>query len=404
MRKGQVIIAAIFVLAIIAILAMVAVALLSGESVSAVKNYHGIQALNVAEGGVRFTITASLAADSDWSDNVDFGPVSLNPGTFTVRYLSKAQRTCSLEVTGTVNGVSRTIRTSLRKTAGGISSILGDYVIYWGGSGGSGSTIGNNSTIIGDIFTNNTLTAGNNVTISGDAQSTGAINYGSGSSISGTEEEYVAPPYDPPTLETTYYDNLIATAATYPSGNQSWNSRTISGETYIHGNLTINQNETISLTGLATVAVTGTVLVRNNAVIGDNFKLIAGGKVTIENNVTLGKHQFWYSSVGFDVGNNAEAGDVSVGEGTVFITPGDIDFGNNIEYYGFIFCGGDFIQTGNNFYFEGNIIVGGDISVDENSTLKLNPTLVDASELTGITSGGSSTESTSLDSSWEEVF
>lgn len=386
-RKGQVLVAAIFVLVIVAFLGLIVTQMLSTESFTAVKNLHGTQALNVAEAGVRFTIATSLAADSDWSNNVDFGPVALAPGSFTVRYLSKQTRRCSLEVTGTVQGVNRTIRTTLNKTAGGLSNILGEYVVYWGGSSGSGSTIGNNTTINGNVFVNSNLGVGNNVTISGDAQSTGVITTGSGTTIMGTEEEHVDPPYDPPTLETTYYDNLIATADTYPDTNVTWGNRTISGITYIDGNLTISQNSTINLTGVATVVVTGTVLVRNNATLDDNLYLIAGGAVTIENNVNLGKNQFWYSSVGFDVGNNAEVGDVTVGEGTVFMTPGDMDFGNNIEYYGFIYCGGDFTQTGNNFYFEGNIIVGGDIDVDNNCTLQINPDLVSPDELVGLSSG-----------------
>ncbi|MGB9613648.1 MAG: hypothetical protein ACPL4K_05715, partial [Candidatus Margulisiibacteriota bacterium] len=115
MKKGQIIIAAVFVLVIVAILGMVVATMISTESFSVSKNFRGIQALNIAEAGIRFTIATSLAADSDWSDNVDFGPVSINPGYFTVHYVSKAKKSCILEVTGTVGDVNRKVRMTAKK-------------------------------------------------------------------------------------------------------------------------------------------------------------------------------------------------------------------------------------------------------------------------------------------------
>lgn len=151
-NKGQVIIAAVFVIVIVAMLGMIAASMLSTESFSVAKNLHGIQALNAAEGGIRFTIVTSLAADADWSDNNDFGPVSLNPGTFSVHYVSKAKKSCILEVTGIVSGVSRTVRVSFKKD--GLPYQLADYGIYAGNPSSFGFpvTFFNNTKIVGNFF------------------------------------------------------------------------------------------------------------------------------------------------------------------------------------------------------------------------------------------------------------
>ncbi|OGB88918.1 hypothetical protein A2625_00380 [candidate division WOR-1 bacterium RIFCSPHIGHO2_01_FULL_53_15] len=159
MRKGQVLIAAIFVVVIVTVLGVTAASLLSTGSFSAVKNLHGVQALNVAEGGVRFTLAASLAADSDWTDNADFGPVSLNPGTFTVRYLWKIKKQCTLEVTGTVQGVSRILRGNFKKNVSSFPSQFEDYGAYVGTGAGTeeGVNFYNQSKILGNFYLSGTV-------------------------------------------------------------------------------------------------------------------------------------------------------------------------------------------------------------------------------------------------------
>ena len=183
-KKGQLLITAVFVLIIVAVLGMVAASTISTESFSVARNWNGMQALNVAEGGMRFTIATSLCADSDYSDNTDFGPISLNPGFFTVHYTFKSQRNCSVEVTGTVTGVSRTVRTKAKKISGGLQSIANDYSVYMGG-GGTGATLGNNSTINGDAFITGNLIMGNRAAVTGDASATGTI---TGGTVMGSTE------------------------------------------------------------------------------------------------------------------------------------------------------------------------------------------------------------------------
>jgi cytoskeletal protein CcmA (bactofilin family) len=348
-----------------------------------------------------------LESDSDWSSPPTQETRSFSGGVFTISSTDESKNQITFTVTGLLTvGAStyqRMIRPTIHRVTGGLSAILSEYVLYWGGGESGDSFIANNVTIIGDLYTNGTLEVGYGASIEGDVISGGDVNVAEGGTVSGTIEEEAEPPYGTPSLETSYYDDQLAIAATYPSGNQNYDSRIFSGTTYVNGAVTFNNDAIITLTSPATLVVTGTVDLKNNVVIGDFFDVIAGGEIDMANNVIIGQSGLWYSSIAIKVGNNAEVSDVDVGEGTVFITPGDITFGNNIEYYGFIFCGGDFVQTGTNFYFEGNMMVGGDINVDENTTLVLNPDLVNEEDLVGIVGPAEATALLEV-SAWDEVY
>lgn len=399
-------IAAVFILLVMTLLAITTSTFVSSDAVIAVRNYNSMDAFYIASSGIEYYMKL-LDNDDDWSSPPGGKVKDFSGGKFIIETTNETKNRITITCTGllTVEGLtySRAIRPSLKRTAGGLSDILGEYAVYMGGSGGTGSVIGNNATITGDIFVNSDLILGNNVDISGDALSTGTIEAGAGTSATGTMESGAVAPYDPPELDTSYYDGLLATAATYPVGNQSYGDTTFSGTTYVNGDITFNLNANISVTGTAIIVATGKVTVRINVIIGDNLRVIAGGIIDISNNAIIGKNGIWYSSTGIQVGNNAAVSDVDVGQGTQFITPGDVSFGNNIEFYGFLYCGGDFVQTGQNLYFEGNMIVGGDLNVDENTTLVLNDTLVDPGDIVGVSSGTGSAESFEV-TGWDEVY
>jgi hypothetical protein len=94
-------------------------------------------------------------------------------------------------------------------------------------------------------------------------------------------------------------------------------------------------------------------------------------------------------------------GDVGVGEGTAFITPGDIDFGNNCSFDGFLYAGGS-LSLGNNTDFSGLIVAGFIEGIGENSTLDLNPDVIDWDGLAGF-EGTEGQEETHL-TDWDEVY
>ncbi|MFA4843507.1 MAG: hypothetical protein WC632_00985 [Candidatus Margulisiibacteriota bacterium] len=395
-KKGQVIVAAVFVLVIVALLGMIAASIFSGESVSAAKNLHGIQALNVAEGGMRFTIVTSLAADTDWSNNVDFGPVNLGPGTFSVNYVNRGTQECTVEVTGTVAGVSRTVQAKFKKTGGGLGSIADSYAIYMGG--GSGAVIGNNSEVNGNVFVYGNLIMGGGTTITGDATATGTI---IGGSVLGEEETYAAPPTTPPSLETSYYNAQINIANTTPTytGNRTFSGPLSPDAYYVKGNVTL---DTLTLTGITTIVATGTIICGNNKTIGDYFTAIASREIIVGNNSNIGESGLWYSDKSITIGNSGDIADVTSGAGTSFITPGNFVAGNTFASNGLIFAG-QALVVGNNFDFTG-LVVAHSVTIGNDAELSVNPNVINFDAVPGISAGSIGTEGSFDVTGWGEVY
>jgi len=385
-KKGFTLIAAIFIVVGMAILGLTTVALVASDSGISVKNYKSLQAFYIADAGLEYYLK-QLADSNDWSvpppvlEEQDF-----NNGVLTLAVLSASANQVTFSSTGRVTqglvSYERVLAMTVTRDPGGVGGIISDYLIY-GGSGGGATNVGNNVVINGAIFVDADLIIDNNSFISGDAYASGEITLGGGASVTGTIEPSSDLPTTFPTLETTFYDGLLAQAALQPAGDWTITTSTLfaaQSPYLVNGNVTFQGGETISTSGSVIVAATGNVSVGNNAIIGDNLSVIAGGSINMANNVTLGKSGSWYSAGDLDVGNNFEIGGVGSGEGTAFLAKGDIQLGNldvnDGKFNGLIFCEGDFIQTGNNFHFEGNILAGHMGLVGNNATLLANPTLV----------------------------
>ncbi|MCU0641131.1 MAG: hypothetical protein MUC35_03460 [Candidatus Margulisbacteria bacterium] len=404
-RKGQVLVAAIFVLVIVSFLGLIVTQMLSNEGFSALKTLHGIQALNVAEGGVRYTVTAKLAPDTNWYDNNDFGPVSLGSGTFTVRYLAKQMYRCTLEVVGTVSGVNRTVRASFKRVGGGLQSLAAQYTFY-GGAGGTGSSsFGLNTVINGDIMVNNDIDL-NGAVVNGTVEATGTITDTGG--VTGTTISNIPPPESRPSLETTYFDNYIATANTTPTytGNRTFSGNLAPGTYYIKGNVTLD-TLTLSLTEETVIVATGTVSIGNNKVIGDNLTVICAGELSFGNNNSIGNDGLWYSGTSITIGNAAEVS-ISIGAGTAFITPGDFTVlnspaGDSNDLSGFIYAGGT-ATLGNNSNMDG-LISAGNLVTGNGLNLTTNPEAIDFNSIPGIICAGLEGDAAGLyNEDWVEFY
>lgn len=287
-RKGQVIVTAVFIMVVLSIIGMAVVSMLSTASFSIFKTLHGIQALNVAEGGIRFTIATSLAADSDWSDNTDFGPVNLNPGTFSIHYISKAKKSCVFESTGVVSGVSRTVRIGLKKE-GGLPSQFAEYVAYGGRAAALGSELlfDNNSRCYGNLYYYGPIRfAGNSRQSGGVVKSTSitpapAVGiptyYASWEQISSVDEL---------AFDSNYYRYWLTlaashdTAATYVanSGNLNLNGGTAYYRyVLLSGTASITGPGTICATGGTGTQNYGAFRVTGNAKINNAVKIVSRG-------------------------------------------------------------------------------------------------------------------------------
>lgn len=294
MKKGQLLIAAIFVILIVGLLGIIAGSMISTESFSAVKNLHGLQAFNVAEGGMRFTIATSLAADSDWSDNSDFGPISLGPGTFTIHYVSKQKKSCVIESTGTVQGVSRTIRSSFKK--GGLPYQFTDYGLYGGKKGSIGDRVSfyNDSKIVGNFYYYGPIR------ILGSrpppCQTGGIIKSTSIDPLpsEGIPDYYesweAAEDVDPIPWDNTYYDNWLTVAASNAatsltlSGNSTLN---LNGGTRWYRSITVQDNARIigpgTICATAMPKGTGNFRLEDYAQVSGEVRIIARNDVRIIN-------------------------------------------------------------------------------------------------------------------------
>ncbi|HVN67653.1 MAG TPA: hypothetical protein VMT55_04705 [Candidatus Sulfotelmatobacter sp.] len=283
-KHGQVIIAAVFVLVVVSLLGLAAITLLSSESISVVKNYNGLQALNIAEGGLRFTITSSLAADTDWSNNAaSFGPITLGPGTFSVVYTSREVSRCSLEVTGTVQGVSRTIAADFVRPSFSLGA-FDDYAMYAGTAGSIGDTlyIYDSAKIIGDFYYYGPITIyGHNP----PAAQTGGVIKSTSISVPGSPAipNYYASWETIGSIQNiswsnTYYDTMLskATGGTgAPTGSVNLTNNTV-------------KYDSVNLYGNYTISGTGTLCTNNDFSIGGsptsvqvtgNIDLIIGGNL-----------------------------------------------------------------------------------------------------------------------------
>lgn len=399
---GFTLIAVIFIIVIIMMIAITASSFISSQSNISVNNYNSQKAFYISEAGFQYYM-GQIKDNLDWTTAPSISPASFSGGTFTVTTsnIQKNQITVNSAGSITLGGktYTRSIRHLVTRTVWGFSN---DYLLYWGagGGGGSGGTtvLGNNVSIIGDVFTNSNLSLSGGVTINGDAQSTGTIS-GDTSGITGSVESSASLPQNPPSLDTTYYDNQLAIAATYASANQTWTSRTLSGSTYINGNLTISNNANLAISGSAVVVVTGNITFSRGNTIGNNLTLISGGLLTINNNITFGSGCILYATQGFSIQNNFIFGVAGAGGGGAIITPGTFSSSwNNATIYGLIYTGGT-LHLNNNTTFSGTIVAGFVDQVGNNSQL----TISAASSNFEIISGLSGSFSNSV-TGWGEIY
>jgi len=206
-----------------------------------------------------------------------------------------------------------------------------------------------------------------------------------------------------PTLNTTYYDQEINTASTYPPGDKEYSSsQTISGVTYVNGDIEIANEAVITVTGTATLVATGKIIVGNETNIGDNLTLIADDIVQVKNDLSIGQSGILYSSTTIEVGNNCSIGGIGTNEGSRFVTPGDLKIGNNSTIYG-LFYADKSTEIGNNLDYSGMIITGYLKGVGENAILELGQDVYDWDSLGDVSYGSGEEEGITV-INWDEVY
>jgi predicted acyltransferase (DUF342 family) len=391
-------VAVTIVMLLVATLALVVASTMSAGVISSLTDLQEQQALYLAQAGMEWYME-ELENDSDWSSpptvktNQAFGS-----GTFTVTYTDEEENSIDVTTTGKVSGwdgnyIQRIITQHVEKSAAG--TLFSDFAIFYGGGDGSIETnIAKNQTITGDIFINGDLDIGKNCTITGDVLATGEITVGSGTNISGDTIEDADPPADQPTLDTSYYDNLIATAATQPAGDRDFEGETISGTIYVNGDVEIDDY----LNGSGTIVATGSIEIIKETDIGDDITLIASDTLTMRKDGNVGTEVTFYSSSNIDIKTGIVFGSgAGNGEGVILLSPGDVALGNNTTITGFIF--GDDVTIGTNLTLTGNISGNRLISLGQGGVITQNDSKVDYGSIEGFDSGEEVSITTSL---WQE--
>lgn len=399
-NKGISLIAVTIVMLLVATLVLVIATMMSTGTRASVVDMQAQQAFYLAQAGMEWYME-QLEGDSDWSsppavktDQV-FGA-----GTFSITYANAAMDSIDVTATGKVTGwdgndVQRVITQHVEKSlAGGIT--FADFAIYYGGGDGTiASSIAKNQTITGDTFVNGDMDIGKNCTITGNVSATGSITVGSGTNISGSTTEHASAPANQPTLTTTYYDNLISTAAGQPAGNRRFEAETISGTIYVNGDVEINDY----IDGSGTIVATGDIDINRYTDIGDDIILIASGSLSMGRDGNVGTAVTFYSSSNIDLSQGIVLGSgAGAGEGVVLLSPGDIDLAKNITLVGFVF-GDDVTVSGTNLTLTGNLSGNRFVSLAQGAVIIKDNTKVDHGSIQGFDTGEEIVITTSL---WQE--
>jgi len=379
MRKGFTLIAAVFVVLALAFLAITFSTYISSHSRLAVVNYICQDAFCIAESGLELYLK-ELGQDDDWSSPPPPLTREFSGGMFSVTTTNESRRRITVLSTGmiTIEGKTYTRTVRVAANAGGLQSLAQEYIAYYTGGGNSSwvTSLDNNVNMGGHVLVNSSLELNLNDTISGDAFAAGDIT-GPTSGITGTVEPFAQMPDEVPTLETSYFDSQLATAATYPPGDKIYSgTQNLSGTTYINGNVEIANSANITITGVATLVATGKFVVNNLATVGDNLTVIIGGKIDVKNDLTVGTIGIWYSGENIEVGNNVIIGGTDDYEGSRFVTPGNITVRNNCLLDGLFYASGQ-VSIGNNLDYSGMILTGYLKNIGENAILNLAPDTLD---------------------------
>ncbi len=345
--RGFALIVAIFVVIVFAILGVVVVSLLSGESIMAMRDLHGIQALELAEAGLKYTLAAKLTGDDDWSDNTGFTK-NLSPGYFTVSYTYNAKNRVTLQITGVVSGVSRTIQSSVRR--GGLPGAFG-YGMYSANQGGEPLEIENTASIFGDFYYKGDVTMKNSARLLNGTMYSESLTLLNSATCASWE---LVPDVPLPTLDTSYYDTQLkeCTRSATSALSMSTGTLALAGTTKYYTSINLSGSAQVTGPGKL-VATTGSFTIGNSAVLGNDITVIASADANFNNSARVGDNFELINTRDININN----GQNFPAEALIFCYR-DIEFDNTSYYYGSIICPTGQMSSVNSTKFRGLIYAG----------------------------------------------
>lgn len=158
-------------------------------------------------------------------------------------------------------------------------------------AGDLGATVGNNTLINGNIYSNANVVGANGARVTGDAYAVGTISRltVSGQTVNGADP-VALPPYDP-----AFWQGRAAAGGTI-EGNYSPASGSTLGPLYINGDLLINNSVILNIAG--PVYVQGRIIFGNspvmnvdNSIANQSVLLISNGEISFGNSIIINKNQ-----------------------------------------------------------------------------------------------------------------
>lgn len=212
-----------------------------------------------------------------------------------------------LTSTGQVAGQTRRYRTKIVTAPNG-AAIAFKYGLQ---AGDLGVTMGNNTTINGNIYSNANIVGGNGSTVTGDAYAVGTISKVTvnGQKVNGADPAPL-PPYDP-----AFWKERAKTGGTI-NGNYLPPTGSTLGPLYITGDLNIDNNVVINFAGPVyvegkVVFGNGPILNVDNSIANQSVLLISNGDIAFGNSIIINKNQS--GGYLFIVSNSATSSAITIG-------------------------------------------------------------------------------------------
>ncbi|MBU0672464.1 MAG: hypothetical protein KJ732_05505 [Candidatus Margulisbacteria bacterium] len=354
MKKGNLLIVFILIIGLAAIVG--SIAFLTSTSIKSagylIKND---KAFYIAEAGLEKAIwNFNTGIGSSW--RTSGSTESFGGGSYTMRVADAPNGDVIITAEGSYQGRTRSLQIRYQQYSDAF-----DYAVY----SIQDLSLGNNTTISGDIFVDGDVEIKNNAeVVDGVVVTTeGHSVTGGGSWIPGTPPD---PLPTPPTLDTTFYDNEIATALASGTVNYNYSGTlNLAGGT-IYASNDINIDGTII--GPGSLVAGNNITIDNSTAIGSNILLICQNVLDINNNCTIAADTTLFATNQVTLHNNV------VGTEIIILTPSIVDINNNVTITGFIFSGQ--LTLSNNVVFSGSIQTGGfsaDNTIGNNSSITYDP-------------------------------
>lgn len=255
------------------------------------------KALYIAEAGIERAMEY-LEGDTDWSDNNGTGVINENfgDGSYSVDLSSGTRTSIVVTSEATVDSGPRQVKRKIRQKIRRLPEAF-NYALFWEGGGSLVINKGNVVINGGDAFTKDTISSDSPGTISvteggtPSATSGGFVYTTTSWTAGGTYTEATKPNDEPsyPSLDTTFYDNLITTAEAQPIGDliQTGGSYSVSGTTYVNGVVTFSG---VTVTGSGTLVATGNISIQSSTTVTPNsggfIRLVSKTEVNIIDSTT----------------------------------------------------------------------------------------------------------------------